>query len=96
MGSYNNLKGKVVLLLMDRGQTAPVVKNGDRRATVDATILTLPIWESMSKYKFQTNLRLAAYLAAAPNDPNLLAQQQFAKDLTDLRTNGINNKFLAP
>lgn len=37
MGSYNNLKGKVIILLMDRGQTAPVVKAKDiRNATVDA------------------------------------------------------------
>jgi len=96
MSSYNHLKGKVALLLMDRGQTAPVVKYGNRRATVDATILTLPIWESMTKYEFKTNLRLAADLAAAPDDPDVLEQQQFSKDLKDLRTNGINNQFLPP
>ena len=96
MSSYNNLKGKIILLLMDRGQTAPVVKFGNRRATVDATILTLPLWESMTKYKFQTNLRLAADLLAEPDNPELLEQKQFAKDLTDLRTNGIRNQFLPP
>jgi len=86
--SYDKLKGKVLLLLMDRGQTAPVVKNGDRKATVNSTILTLPIWNDKVLFTFPTNLRLAANLAANPNDPSVLAQQQFASDLCEVRTNG--------
>jgi len=97
MGSYNSLKGKVVLLLMDRGQTAPVVKSKDtRHATVDATILKLPIWNRMVKYAFLRNLRLESALAAAADDASVEAMQQYAKDLTDFRTNGINGLFEDP
>jgi len=88
LGSYRELRGKIVLLLMDRGQTAPVVKSGDRRATVDATLLRLPLWNDIVVYTFPTNLRLAANLAANPNDPTVLAQKQYAEDLAEMRTNG--------
>ena len=88
MKSYNQLKGKVVLFLMDRGQTCPVVRNGSRRDTVNATIMRLPLWNTIERYTLNTNLRLLAMQHADPNDPHFLRQQTYARALTEIRTNG--------
>jgi len=86
--SYDNLKGKVVLLLMDRGQTAPIVKSGTRLQTVDATLLSHPIWNIVRRFSFTVNLRLLAMASHDENDPHFLMQKEYALCLTEIRTNG--------
>jgi hypothetical protein len=86
--SFDNLKGKVVLFLMDRGQTAPVVKYGTRQETVNSTIMTLPIWFNIEKYTLNTNLRLLSMRNNDPNDVHFIRQTMYAKALTEIRTNG--------
>ena len=39
MKSYNNLKRKVILCMMDRGQIGPVIPNGKRYEIVQASII---------------------------------------------------------
>ena len=88
MKSYGDLRGKVVIFLMDRGQTSPVVKNGGRRETVNATIMKLPLWDQIERYSLNTNLRLLAMQANNPVDPHFLRQQVYAQALAEIRTNG--------
>jgi len=88
MKTYGNLKGKVVVFLMDRGQTSPVVKNGGRRETVNATIMKLDLWNTIERYTLNTNLRLLAMQANDPADPHFLRQQVYAQALAEIRTNG--------
>jgi ATP-dependent DNA helicase PIF1 len=56
--SYNNLKGKVVVMLMDCGQTAPVVKKGRRKETVEASIIMSQFYDLAEKYTLTINMRL--------------------------------------
>jgi len=88
MKSYGDLRGKVVVFLMDRGQTSPVVKKGGRRETVNATIMRLPLWDQIDRYTLNTNLRLLAMQANDPADPHFLRQQVYAQALAEIRTNG--------
>lgn len=86
--SYNGLKGKIVVLGMDRGQTAAIVRHGNRRDIVNATILSHPIWEKFIQKTLSRNLRLTAF----DNDAELAAvQSRYAKVLTQIRTNGPFN-----
>ena len=85
LNSFNGLKGKVIILLMDRGQTAPIVPYGSRKDIVNATIMMHPIWDSFIQYTLTCNLRLLRF----QGDPALLIHQQlYAKVLTQIRTNG--------
>jgi hypothetical protein len=86
--SYNGLKGKVILLLMDRGQTAPIVKHSTREQTVNASILRHPIWSRVHRFTFTVNLRLLALENIDENDEHFLSQRTYAQDLTEIRTNG--------
>ena len=88
MKTYKELKGKVVIFLMDRGQTSPVVKRGGRRETVNATIMNLPLWNTIERYTLNTNLRLLAMQNADPTDQHFLRQQKYAQALAEIRTNG--------
>jgi len=88
MKTYGELRGKVVIFLMDRGQTSPVVKHGGRRETVNATIMHLPLWDSIERYSLNTNLRLLAMQNADPTDEHFLRQQRYAQALAEIRTNG--------
>jgi GTPase SAR1 family protein len=86
--SFENLKGKIVLFLMDRGQTAPVVKYSSREETVNSTIMTLPIWDEIQKFSLNNNLRLLRMGIDNPNDPHYIRQSTYATALTEIRTNG--------
>ena len=88
MKTYNNLRGKVVLFLMDRGQTTPIVKHGGRKDCVNATIMKLPLWDTIERHTLNTNLRLLAMENADPNDPHFLHQKIYAKAQSEIRTNG--------
>jgi len=88
INSYNGFNGKIILLLMDRGQTAPVVKNGSRQQTVDSTIMNLAIWNNMDMNTFTVNLRLRAMQDADPTNPHYLRQLEYARCLLEIRTNG--------
>lgn len=86
--SYQKLQGKIVLLLMDRGQTGPIVKFGSREEMFDHTILKLPFWNISPKFSFTVNLRLLALGAQNQQDPHYLRQMEYANSLTLIRTNG--------
>ena len=86
--SYNNLKGKILIVLMDRGQTPPVVKNGSRSDVVNSTILKLDLWATATKYSFSINLRLLFMSTNNPNDEHYQRQKWYAKVLSEIRTNG--------
>ena len=73
---------------MDRGQTGPVVRNGGRKDLVDATMLHLPFWRNIRQYKFTINLRLAGLLHGHPDDQHVRFQMKYARELTQIRTNG--------
>ena len=88
INSYDGFKGKIILLLMDRGQTAPVVKNGSRQQTVDSTILNLSLWNEIDMSTFSVNLRLRAMQNANALDPHYIRQLEYAKSLIEIRTNG--------
>ena len=88
MRDYNKLRGKIVLLLMDRGQTGPVVKRGSRTDTVAATMLSLPLWSTIRMATFTKNLRLLAMSDTNAQDPHYIRQVSYAKVLTEIRTNG--------
>jgi nucleoside-triphosphatase THEP1 len=88
MKTYNGLRGKVVLFLMDRGQTTPIVKHGGRRDCVNATIMKLPLWDTIERHTLSTNLRLLAMENANPIDPHFLRQKKYAKAQSEIRTNG--------
>lgn len=81
---YFNLLGKIVITLMDRGQTAPVVVNGGRRQVVLATIFSHPLWRKFNKKTLNSNLRVSL------NNPEYRhIQELFAKVLKQIRTNGV-------
>ena len=85
LNSYDNLKGKIVIFVMDRGQTAAIVPKGSRRDIVNATILTHPIWKKFIQRTLTKNLRLLAF----EENPEVAQQQLlYAKVLTQIRTNG--------
>lgn len=88
MQSYNNLKGKIVLFLMDRGQTSPVVKFGERNDIVDSTMLRLPWWNEIRRYEFSVNLRLHGLQDGDPHDRFVQSQRRYADQLVKIRTNG--------
>ena len=88
MQSYNKLKGKIVLFLMDRGQTSPVVKFGERNDIVDSTMLRLPWWNDISRYQFSVNLRLHGLQHGDPDDHFVQSQRKYANQLVKFRTNG--------
>ena len=88
MQSYNNLKGKIVLFLMDRGQTSPVVKFGERNDIVDSTMLRLPWWNEIRRYEFSVNLRLHGLQDGDPDDRFVQSQRRYADQLVKIRTNG--------
>ena len=85
VNSYNNLRGKIIIFAMDRGQTAPIVPKGSRRDVVNAAIMTHPIWSKFIQKTLSENLRLLAF----EDDPVVSHQQSlYAKVLTQIRTNG--------
>ena len=80
------IAGKVVITLMDRGQTPPVVVNGARKQVVLSTVFTHPIWKEFKKHTLNTNLRLSLL------DPEYREiQVLFANVLKEIRTNGPFN-----
>jgi len=87
MRSYNNLKGKIVLFLMDRGQTCPVVKFGERNDIVDSTMLRLPWWNDIRRYEFSINLRLHGLQHGDQDDPFVQSQRKYADQLVKFRKN---------
>jgi hypothetical protein len=93
--SYNKLEGKVVIVIGDDGQIGPVVVNGNRSDTVQASPLTHYLWSKFHIYRFNINLRLlgvARYLDL--NDPEqrsfLDRQENYAEVLKCIR---LGNKF---
>jgi len=92
--SYNKLEGKVVIVIGDDGQIGPVVVNGKRADTVQASPLTHYLWSKFHIYRFTVNLRLlgiARYLDL--NDPEqrmfLNRQEKYAEVLKCIRVGNI-------
>ena len=86
MKSYNELKEKIILCMMDRGQTAPVTPRGTRDQIVNSSIIRHYLWSIFFKTKFGTNLRILRL--QDENDNNVNFYILYEKALMQIRTNG--------
>jgi hypothetical protein len=87
LNTFNQLRGKVVIFLTDRGQTAPVIKFGTRRQIVNASIINSGFWDQVIVYTLTKNLRLLA-LRDASNSADYDQQKKYADALVEIRSNG--------
>jgi len=79
---FKQFKGKVVILLGDWRQTAPVVVNGKMADICKASILNSDIWKLFSVHKLSINMRIYGLLNNNQyNEEYIEQQKQYAKML---------------
>ena len=92
---FKQFKGKVVILLGDWRQTAPVVVNGKMADICKASILNSDIWKLFSVHKLSINMRIYGLLNNNQyNEEYIEQQKQYAKMLLLIGEGNYDNKSI--